>query len=78
LSSEEYGKGISFLIGLLISTFGSVVLAIIIYLLLKEKFKGKWYIFGAIFAIIPFMVILMITVGINLFVPIQEALTGGY
>lgn len=48
----KYGNGMSFLIGLIVGLVGNVVLALIVWLIAKEKFKTMYYWIGALIVII--------------------------
>lgn len=69
-----FGSGSSFLIGLLISTLGSVLLALIVWIIIRNKVKSGWYWFGAFFGIIVMFIILLSFFGINLITTLQQLL----
>ena len=65
--SKKYGAGISFLIGLLVGGIGNILLALIVWLIAKEKFDGKYYWIGAFITIILMIIILGIAFLFGLF-----------
>lgn len=57
---KEYGKAASFGIGLACSMFGSLILALILWLILRKKMHGVYFWLGAFAMLIVTFIILLI------------------